>query len=309
MGPSLADPAPDTRLGHQGLFFYSFDPAYSLEPTAYGLYFNRNRWLSPTLGRYLTRDPNATAQPVIAVLVMGGKTFGTSAGVFEALTHYGDGLNLYAYLQSSPIGRTDPSGLSFLDLLSSLASEANTAYTTYQTTEAAGNLIKNLAMALLLRNITLTAVVEMTADAGSLGLDILTGPGAKLLSRFGQSVGKLAELGQRQRYIQKIWQAARYGAKQWHHMIPSAALNRLRDELPDVWRAVVGKKGDKNIFEIPLEVHEYLHGEGGKGGWWNAMWNTVVDEIIDGKVKPEKAIERLKLLRKTALAALGIDYP
>ena len=60
---------------HQGL---RFDPAT-------GLYDNRRRPYDPVLGRFLTQDPNP-------------------AGV------YADGMNLYQYVQSSPMTRRDPRG-------------------------------------------------------------------------------------------------------------------------------------------------------------------------------------------------------
>jgi len=71
---ALGDPlTPQNRIGHQGLFFdrYNF-PANPLtdspfDTAALGLYYNRNRFYSPALGRYLRNDPNASDK--VAALV------------------------------------------------------------------------------------------------------------------------------------------------------------------------------------------------------------------------------------------------
>ncbi len=57
----LVTAAATNRLGHQGLFFYAFDGS-GLTPNSKGLYYNRNRWYSPKLGRFTTPDPNGTAE-------------------------------------------------------------------------------------------------------------------------------------------------------------------------------------------------------------------------------------------------------
>ncbi|MFQ5807773.1 MAG: hypothetical protein ACE5I3_15105, partial [Phycisphaerae bacterium] len=64
-----ADPL--ARMGHQGLFFarldgWADDPP--MVPGAVGLYYNRNRWYSPHLGRFIERDVNETALPIISAL-------------------------------------------------------------------------------------------------------------------------------------------------------------------------------------------------------------------------------------------------
>jgi RHS repeat-associated protein len=58
-----------------------------------GLYYYRARHYHASLGRFLQRDPFAFQ------------------GKFIAHDLYYDGLNLYRYVQSRPIGRTDPTGL------------------------------------------------------------------------------------------------------------------------------------------------------------------------------------------------------
>ena len=68
----------------------------------------------PQLGRFLQRDPNASGQ-----LVLNDKTwFHGRAPYLEQPTvsiraMYGDGMNLYEYLGSNPLTRSDPMGLSW----------------------------------------------------------------------------------------------------------------------------------------------------------------------------------------------------
>jgi len=58
----------DNKVGHKGMFFDRLGPnplEAQLQPGAAGLYRYRNRTYSPTLGRFLQRDPNATAMPLL----------------------------------------------------------------------------------------------------------------------------------------------------------------------------------------------------------------------------------------------------
>ena len=114
------------RVGHQGLFFERFDGSYtepSIAANIAGLYYNRNRFYSPTLGRFITRDPNETGMPILTALAMNGETASVMLRSFDGRTLYGDSMNSYAYVASNPVSRIDPSGLE--NLLSVLA--ANTA--------------------------------------------------------------------------------------------------------------------------------------------------------------------------------------
>ena len=107
-----------SRIGHQGLFFERFllDPndtfnLPALDPNAVGVYLTRNRAYSPRLGRWLSRDMNESAQPVVAALAMNAQTLDLAFGAFSALGHYGDGVSLYQYAGSNPVNRRDPLGL------------------------------------------------------------------------------------------------------------------------------------------------------------------------------------------------------
>ena len=105
---------PPHALGHQGLFFVRLDgdPADPpLEPGAVGLYYNRNRWYNPDLGRFMQRDVNETALPILTAYAFNGETVANLFGSFSGQGLYGDGMNLYLYARGNPINGRDPSGL------------------------------------------------------------------------------------------------------------------------------------------------------------------------------------------------------
>jgi RHS repeat-associated protein len=106
--------APRHVPGHQGLFFVRLDgsPADpSLEVGTRGLYYNRNRWYSSHLGRFLQRDVNETALPILAALAFNGEALDSLLNSFEGQSLYADGLNLYVYLGSNPVNGIDALGL------------------------------------------------------------------------------------------------------------------------------------------------------------------------------------------------------
>ncbi len=120
--------APVNRLGHQGLFFERFygpfggPPAPPLSAPALvaadpaagvpaGLYHNRNRWYSPDLGRFVQRDMNETALPVLAVLAMNGAALDAFLSGLDPHGQFSDGANLYLYVGANPVNRRDARGL------------------------------------------------------------------------------------------------------------------------------------------------------------------------------------------------------
>jgi len=59
----------------------------------------------------MTRDPNETGMPIVAALAMNGEAVYILMSGFDGKWLYGDGMNLFEYLRSSPSSRRDPMGL------------------------------------------------------------------------------------------------------------------------------------------------------------------------------------------------------
>ena len=99
-GEVLPSGVPSTNIGHQGLwreFLVDF-------------YHNRARTYFFKLGRFGQKDPKDTAVLVAAALVRNGQR-STVALDLNASGQYQDGMSVYAYLRSGPIGSVDPRGL------------------------------------------------------------------------------------------------------------------------------------------------------------------------------------------------------
>ncbi len=114
------EPHPSFAVGHKGLFADRLDegittsgtdPPSSLIPFAATLYDARNRTYAPSLGRWMQRDPNATAQVLIEAVHHSGRSRGAIALAFNASSRAADGFNLYGYLGGNPWQRADPMGL------------------------------------------------------------------------------------------------------------------------------------------------------------------------------------------------------
>jgi RHS repeat-associated protein len=102
----IAIPLP---FGHQTLWF----------DQETGKYNNLFRIYDPLTGRFHQRDPNETGLLVATAMLYNAQ--GASAlASFTAGGQHRNGPNLYQYLGSNPINRTDPSGLfAFLDIAAS----------------------------------------------------------------------------------------------------------------------------------------------------------------------------------------------
>ena len=116
------------RVGFQGLFFERYDGDYTnpaIAPGVTGLYHARNRFYKPVLGRFIQRDVNETALPIITALAMNERAMSILMSGFNVQGLYGDGMNLYMFAGANPVNLRDPSGLfTYLDTLETAANTA-----------------------------------------------------------------------------------------------------------------------------------------------------------------------------------------
>ena len=149
-------PHPFVRLGHKGLFAERLDADLLVDdgnsgyeenpravPYAQLLYHVRNRTLSPGLGRWLQRDPNATGQPVLGIAAHHAGPFWQNIAKPNFDVHFRDGLNVHAYVRSDPIDAMDALGLEYSYVNVQFASGQSAGmqsaqYTTYGTMMATG---------------------------------------------------------------------------------------------------------------------------------------------------------------------------
>jgi RHS repeat-associated protein len=111
---TAAQAAAACRIGHQGLFIDRLDSGAadpSLTSGADLLYHNRNRPYSPALGRFMQRDVNQTALPIVTALIMNGQVVDSFLSPFMPQGQYAGGMNLYEYNTSNPVSFRDPLGL------------------------------------------------------------------------------------------------------------------------------------------------------------------------------------------------------
>jgi hypothetical protein len=237
---------PVNRIGHQGLFFERFllDPndtfaTPALDPNAVGVYLTRNRPYSPRLARWLSRDMNESAQPVVTALAMNGQTLGIVFGAFSALGHYGDGMNLYAYAGSNPVNRRDPLGLYYDpfeeadDIAFSIMGEraAAAASITAQVGMAfsAAQLIGGMAFSFLpgadavMLAVMLAQGKEVSwGDIAMAGIGF-AGPLGKVVGKYGGMVARYSTKGLAhalQKSTDKLTRWLARGQTDAHHLIP-----------------------------------------------------------------------------------------
>ena len=67
--------------------------------------------IAPTLGRFLQRDPNATAMPLLEANILNGQLLPFELQALELLNLYAYGTNIYPFARSSPTNWADPLGL------------------------------------------------------------------------------------------------------------------------------------------------------------------------------------------------------
>lgn len=113
------------HMGHKALFTERLETGVAtvngstvtdtprIVPFANLIYHNRNRVYNPQTGRFMQADPNATALTLLDAAAFAGRSIPALVAAFSVETMYGDGLNLYEYLGSNPVNRSDPMGLSW----------------------------------------------------------------------------------------------------------------------------------------------------------------------------------------------------
>ncbi len=100
--------------GHQGLFWESLGDVDGLSKVApnegiTGLYFARNRWYLPRLGRFLQPDSNSAGLIQVTRAAFMGAQPGSLWMPMDLKGHYLDGLNSYQFQKSAPFS-SDPLG-------------------------------------------------------------------------------------------------------------------------------------------------------------------------------------------------------
>ncbi len=224
------EPHPSFAVGHKGLFADRLDegittsgtdPPSALVPFAHTIVQAGNRVYTPQLGRWMQRDPNATAQVLLSAAAHSGRTLLAAAAAFDADGRMGDGFNLYAYLGSNPWMRSDPLGLSydpFADHVDNYLAEdagSKAAFLNSLGSDAAAIAVVTATIASYLPfpgasmagEAALVALGEQDASQFAVAAGLGMVPGGKLAHLFAQSgAGKL---------IAKIGTAAWTGAKNY----------------------------------------------------------------------------------------------
>jgi len=290
---------PVNRLGHQGLFFERYDAGPydpALVPGGKGLYYARNRFYDPLAGRWNTKDPNATAAPIATALASHGQVVGPSLMMPRILTQYRDGFSLYAYVNSNPLIRTDPSGLfTFGDIMSGVKTGAQ-IYGIYSTTTSFIGAIRDYTNGISLRNIMLDLALEIAMDkAGGKLLDTVVdfiGPlvrrlGARLAGGWRAHASFDADRAAREALPEEngISIKTRLDIDR-HHGFPE----QFTDEFDDI-----GINVQDEIYKFDLDAEHHILNVHGA-----AQYNKFWDDFFDGKKGPITKANAIHWLKKWA---------
>lgn len=102
-----ADTELPNPVGHQGLFAIRLDAAATSPPLESGAdlrLYGRNRIYHPEFGQWTTADPAGASAPVLSTEAFHGRPIAVEATAYSGSTKYVDGMNLYAAVESNPIG-------------------------------------------------------------------------------------------------------------------------------------------------------------------------------------------------------------
>ncbi|MCO6438071.1 MAG: hypothetical protein J5J06_13340, partial [Phycisphaerae bacterium] len=146
-----------------------------LEADAEGLYYVRNRWYSPTLGRFLTADPNATGLPLQERVTYHGRQQWLIARPLDPHRHLADGSNLYHFARSNPSNLSDPAGLLTYAGLGMWAGRAYAAYDMYDRASSLIQFARDLQSASDMRTLLLDLATVTVDVAGGKIFDAIQG--------------------------------------------------------------------------------------------------------------------------------------
>jgi RHS repeat-associated protein len=121
----------------------------------------------------------------------------------------------------------------------------------------------------------------------------------KELAMSAVPVGKLARLVGGKGAIASV--AARLGIKPRHHVIPSAILEQLPD---DVRKAVQGRRGNPNRWPIPKELHDKIHDQ--NRGFPGGPYNKFFDDKLKGLGDKEPTVDDLLKWKEEAIDLFGL---
>ena len=302
--------APYNRVGFQGMFIdvqNVFQANRNVTPGPGRHYLTANRVYDPPTGRWLQRDPNETAQPIVEALAFNGGGLSLSSQMFDIVRHYGDGPNSYQFVRSNPMNLRDPLGLNSADfdwldeagdiVASSAGERAAFAQEVldfgFGVLRAGGKLALIAAASAIIPGAGLAFAAVGAFQSGvdiyenglgwGNGLGLVAnlagvgGEAAKFAARFSASLAAM-----RGRYAAKGGLIVTEAID--HHMVPLAVLKKLDSSVANN-PAVRGAAGSPNVVRIPKPVHDTLHfgkGTGGRGGRWNRDWWDELDKIPGG---------------------------
>jgi hypothetical protein len=264
-------------------------------PGATLLAYARNRTYSPGLGRWLQQDPNASGQGVIGSLRFHGDAL-TAFGIFlDVQTRVGNGLNLFNFVGNNPIGRADPLGLFFGDMLSGLngGGSGGPGYDPFDIVDdyIATSAAQQAAFMMRVQSgfdatahvLWQVAQLHPAIGIAAASYRIGTGQGSAwdalaavpFLGVGAKGVGALARsLGWVNVARNLYGGAKKYDmATELHHLLPQQFEESFR---------LIGLKISEYIVEIPYEYHRAIHGAGGKMvDAWNAKWKAFLGKYGD----------------------------
>ena len=270
---------PPLALGHQGLFFVRLDGEADDPPLtvgAKGLYYNRNRWYSPELGRFTTRDVNETALPILALIAKNGESIDVLLKGFEQRGSYAEGMNLHNYAGSNPINRRDPIGLfglGFSDILTGAGNNLSRMSTAYDIADRSFEFVAGILTGIGIQQLVLGVATEMVTDAVGGKLFDAAINSFKMAARFIKG-HKFRDMGSyRKRYEAMFGNLPEH--VQVHHLIPQD----FRDTC--LTKVVPPIDIDDPAFLYALEdrFHTWVHA--GSKFDFNGKWKQFFDKFVD----------------------------